>query len=96
MRNWIRRHESEAKCKEVARVLQRYLDGHVDDVTARRVARHLEHCRRCGLEAQTYEAIKDAVGRRSRHLDRDALDRLRAFGERLAEEGPSEDAGSPA
>lgn len=97
MRNWIRRRRGgEATCMEVARVLQSYLDGQVDDLTARRVRRHLEHCRRCGLESETYEAIKDAIGRRSRLVDTDALDRLKAFGERLAEEGPSEDTGSPA
>lgn len=97
MRNWIRhrRGEGEANCMQVARVLQSYLDGHVDDLTARRVSRHLEHCRRCGLKAETYEAIKDAIARRGR-VDPDALARLKAFGERLAEAGPSEDSGSPA
>lgn len=98
MRNWIRRRrgDGEATCTEVARVLQSYLDGHVDDLTARRVGRHLEHCRRCGLESETYEAIKGAIARRAREVDADALDRLRAFGERLAEQGPSEDVGSSA
>ena len=81
---------------QVARVLQSYLDGQVDDLTARRVSRHLEHCRRCGLKAETYDAIKDAIARRARDVDPDALERLREFGQRLAEEGPGEDAGSPA
>ncbi len=86
----------EATCAEVARVLQSYLDGHVDEMTARRVARHLEDCRRCGLEAHTYEAIKQALARRRTDVDSDALQRLRTFGERLAHEGPSDEAGSPA
>lgn len=98
MRNWIRRRrgDGEANCAEVARVLQSYLDGQVDDLTARRVRRHLEHCRRCGLESETYEAIKDAIARRTREVDADALERLRAFGKRLAEEGRSEGSGSSA
>lgn len=98
MRGWIRRRRDrgEASCAEVARVLQSYLDGHLDDLSARRVHRHLEHCRRCGLEAETYEAIKEAVARRAARIDPDALQRLRDFGERLAEEGPTEETGSSA
>lgn len=98
MRGWVQRRRAgrEATCAEVARVLQSYLDGHVDDLTARRVGRHLEHCRRCGLEAETYQAIKDALARRGRDIDARSLDRLRAFGERLAEEGEAGQAGSPA
>ena len=98
MRSWRHRRSggAEATCAEVARVLQSYLDGQVDEMTARRVARHLEACRRCGLEAQTYEAIKQALARRRTDVDSDALERLRTFGERLAHEGPPDEAGSPA
>lgn len=62
MKAWIRRlrGDHEANCMQVRRVLQSYLDGEVDELTARRVGRHLEHCRRCGLNAETYEAIKEA------------------------------------
>lgn len=81
---------------EVAQILQSYLDGHVDDLTARRVRRHLEHCRRCGLEADAYEAIKDALARRGHGVDPQSLERLRAFGQRLADEGDEDEAGSPA
>ncbi len=98
MRSWMRRRrgEREASCAEVARVLQSYLDGHVDDLTARHVSRHLEHCRRCGLEAETYQAIKDALSRRGREVDPETLKRLRAFGARLAGEGDAGQADSPA
>lgn len=96
MRGWMRRREREATCAEVAQVLQRYPDGDVDDLMARRVHRHLEHCRRCGLELETYQAIKAAVARRGESVDPDAIERLRAFGERLAEGGLGEDTGSPA
>lgn len=87
MGTWLRRWRGrdEATCAEVARVLQRHLDGEIDELTARRVARHLERCRRCGLEARTYRAIKDALSR-SAPIDPGALDRLREFGRRLADE----------
>ncbi len=98
MRSWIRRRRSdrEATCAEVAAVLQQYLDGMTDDLTARRVRRHLERCRRCGLEAETYEAVKDALARHGSEVDVESLERLRAFGDRLLREGPDADAGAPA
>jgi anti-sigma factor RsiW len=73
-----------ASCMQVMRVLQSYLDGHTDEVTARRVANHLEACRRCGLEAATYREIKAALARHAAAPDQAALDRLRAFGTALA------------
>ncbi|MGR8009497.1 zf-HC2 domain-containing protein [Streptomyces hypolithicus] len=67
---------------QVARVLQSYLDGESDEITARRVAAHLEDCRRCGLEASAYREIKNALARRET-LDSGAVARLRGFGESL-------------
>ncbi|MDR3084368.1 MAG: zf-HC2 domain-containing protein [Streptomyces sp.] len=69
-------------CMRVARVLQSYVDGETDEVTARRVAVHLEDCRRCGLEAATFREIKNALARRE-HLNPAAVTRLRGFGESL-------------
>jgi anti-sigma factor RsiW len=69
------------------RILQSYLDGHTDEMTARRVAGHLEECRRCGLDAATYREIKASLARRAAPPDRDAVERLRAFGVSLAESG---------
>jgi anti-sigma factor (TIGR02949 family) len=71
------------ECHEVAEVLQTYLDGYVDEHSARRIEQHLEHCRRCGIEVEAYERIKATLARRS-ELPSDAVDRLREFGERLA------------
>jgi predicted anti-sigma-YlaC factor YlaD len=70
------------ECLHVTRVLQAYLDGVADEVTARRVAEHLEDCRRCGLEADTYTAIKTALARHEKtpHV---ALTRLHEFAEGL-------------
>ena len=83
-----------ASCMQVMRVLQSYLDGHTDEVTTRRVANHLDACRRCGLEAATYREIKASLARRAAPLDPAALERLRAFGTALSSESSDEgDAG---
>jgi predicted anti-sigma-YlaC factor YlaD len=74
-------------CWHVSRVLQTYLDGHTDDLTSRRVREHLDECRRCGLQADTYRAIIDALARHEQPAD-EPVDRLRAFGEALLETPP--------
>ncbi|KNE84296.1 hypothetical protein ADZ36_00935 [Streptomyces fradiae] len=87
-------------CLRVGRVLQSYLDGETDEVTARRVAAHLEDCRRCGLEASLYREIQHALARRV-EPDSEAVERLRTFGAALLNEGPpagdggSEDTAAP-
>jgi len=93
MSAWLTRRdpaERRMNCMQVARVLQAYLDGETDEATARRVAVHLEDCRRCGLEAGTYREIKDALSRRE-ELDEDAVARLRGFGESLLGGGRVDD-----
>lgn len=91
MRRWWRqRSDAAASCREVGKVLQAWLDGQVDDVTARRVRRHLDDCRRCGLEASTYAEIKSALARRAPHPDAAAIERLEAFGQRLLDDPPGD------
>ncbi len=82
-----------ATCREVARVLQSYLDGQVDDLTAQRVARHLEACRRCGLEARIYQEIKLSLSRRAPDIDTHSIARLRDFAARLTDGPSAADAG---
>jgi anti-sigma factor RsiW len=84
MRLPFRRRPRPMACHEVAEVLQAYLDDETDEVAARRVARHLEDCVRCGLEVVTYRRIKETLGRRKPEIEPGSLDHLRAFGERLA------------
>lgn len=76
---------SRLHCLRVSRVLQSYLDGRIDGLTSRRIRDHLDECRRCGLEADTYRAIIDALARHEQPADA-AVDRLRAFGEALLDE----------
>lgn len=79
-----------ASCMQVTRVLQAYLDGEVDEVTARRVSRHLEICRRCGLEATTYTEIKRALHRRAEAPPQPSVHRLQEFAADLARQPPAE------
>jgi len=71
-------------CRQVGKLLQRYLDGDLDEARMVRLAAHLEDCRRCGLEAATYERIKTALADRHVPVPTESLARLRAFGEQLA------------
>jgi anti-sigma factor RsiW len=82
-----------AGCLQTRKALQAYLDGEIDELAARRIRRHLDLCRRCGLEASTYTEIKNAVGRRATSVSPGALHRLHQFGEQLAA-GEHPDGGS--
>jgi anti-sigma factor RsiW len=82
-----------ARCLRTSRALQRYLDGEADDLTAARVAEHLEECRRCGLQARIYQAIKEALRSGSRDVDDLALRRLHAFSRSLADTDDSDGVG---
>lgn len=77
-------------CPEVRRTLQRYLDGEVDEEWAARVRAHLEDCRRCGLEADTYEALKANLETRSPEVPDDLVARLHHFAEGLVASGRPE------
>ncbi len=73
----------QASCAQVADHLQAYLDGHTEPEQVQRIARHLEHCRRCGLELRTYTEIKSALARRGEPVDPAAVQRLTDFGQAL-------------
>ena len=70
----------------VARVLQAYLDGEVDEGTARRVSAHLHLCRRCGMKAATYRAIKASLARTGPAADDLTRRRLEEFARRIPEQ----------
>jgi anti-sigma factor RsiW len=72
-------------CRQVAEVIQRYLDNEIDDGTARRVTVHLERCDRCRIELRVYREIKDRLGRRATAaVDPAVLVALRRFCDQLA------------
>ena len=72
-------------CLAVARVLQAYLDGEIDEATTRRVSAHLEHCRRCGMKAATYRAIKTSLARSGEGWDELTRRRLEDFAHRVGQ-----------
>lgn len=84
---WFRRRRPDGPltCKEVARVLQGYLDGEVAPTVARDVADHLDDCVDCNFEAHVYDEIKAALRRRARDVPEDSVARLVAFGHELLE-----------
>jgi hypothetical protein len=74
-------------CPEVGRLLQGFLDSELDDdeeIAA--LSDHLEECKRCGLEAETYRLIKDALAKREIVVPHESVERLREFGERIADD----------
>ena len=72
-------------CAEVARVLHSYLDESLLPPSAQQVAHHLEQCRKCGMEATTYRALKESLHRQGAVPD-DTLQRMRDFAAQLAED----------
>jgi len=81
-RAFWRRSKPEVNCREVGRMLQAYLDNELENDTEK-VAAHLEVCKRCGLESDTYTKIKKALGNPDAEIDSESIARLRQFGEDL-------------
>ncbi len=77
-------------CHQVGKVLQAYLDGEVPDATSRQVELHLRACRRCGMEAATYERMRSAFAERRPEMDDETVARLRQFVEWLTQDGPAQ------
>lgn len=71
-------------CHQVGEVLQQYLDGYIDAERADRIDSHLDECRRCGMEADTYQRIKSTLAAQRSDVPAESIDRLRRFGDRLA------------
>jgi anti-sigma factor RsiW len=80
-------HRRRLVCPEVARLLQRYLDGELVEWRAREVRAHLRACRRCGLQAELYRNVKASLRRRQEPLPAESVERLRAFADRLVRDG---------
>lgn len=78
----VRRRQSRSDtidCREVARLVQAFLDGEIIDPRAVRVADHLDTCLTCGLEADTYRWLKAAIAGLARADDPRQLERLQRF-----------------
>ena len=82
------RRKGGARCVEVGRLIQRYLDGALDADAIAKVAQHLDACRRCGLTADDYRRLKSALNDGAAPLPAEPLQRLRAFAAELAANDP--------
>jgi anti-sigma factor RsiW len=83
MIRWFGGRQRPLDCRAVGKLLQAYLDAEVPDTAALRVADHLEDCRRCELEAETYRALVASLARISPAADEERLERLRSFADEL-------------
>lgn len=89
MKKFVRMFRVPPDCREVADVLQAYLDGELPDEKMHLVARHLEHCERCGIEAEVYREVKRSLAQLATPPDRATVARLRAFADQLrADDSP--------
>lgn len=82
----IRRVQDRIECMRVRPLLQSFLDGELDEARRRRVAAHLEACRRCGLAAATYEALTQRLRGLDQPVDLSAVARLERFVDELAQD----------
>lgn len=71
-------------CASAAARLQEFLDAELTDDVADRVSEHLDACVDCGLEADTYRAVKTSLARGQRPSEA-TLERLRAFAAELTD-----------
>lgn len=71
------RRKAGISCARVQDLVQSYIDGELEDGPEReRLVAHLEMCRLCGVEAETYERIKASLAADS---PPESLDRLTQF-----------------
>jgi hypothetical protein len=75
---------SSPECVRVGAVLQSFLDDELDADQTMKVLDHLDECRDCGLEADTYRELKSALRRHGRP-DPEMIERLRVFADRLTQ-----------
>lgn len=90
MMRFLRKLRGDKSCEEILEVLQAYLDGEVDETTARKVAGHLDECTQCDHESQVYVKIKSSLAFRKRPVDTEVLDALRRFGDDLVTDPAAE------
>jgi hypothetical protein len=88
MTRWWQRRR--LMCPEVRRTLQGYLEGEVDAEWEARMRNHLEDCRRCGLQADTYQALKANLEARGPEVPGQLVNRLRQFAAGLVGGGEQE------
>jgi hypothetical protein len=78
------RRKAGISCARVQDLVQSYLDGELETGPERdRLIAHLDLCRPCGVEADTYERIKESLGAPA---PADAVERLKRFAATIPDE----------
>lgn len=72
-------------CRQLGPVLQAYIDDEAHELDVDLIREHLEACRDCGLEHETYLQIKASLARHSSAVPTDVTARLLAFTDTLSE-----------
>lgn len=75
-------------CEQVAMVMQQYLDSELAADEVPKVLAHLEMCKDCGLEAELYTKIKDALVLHRVTPSEASMSGVRALAEQLSTTGP--------
>ena len=83
-RRWYRLNSRSVKCCELGKVLQSYLDRDLEPDFADKITVHLEDCRKCGLDLDAYQRIKDSLAAKLPEVDTEAIAHLRQFGNELS------------
>lgn len=80
------RPDEQLSCREVGRLMQRFLDGELaDDVAVQAIIVHVDHCPPCEFERDVYERITSSLAAGGPPVDPASLARLEAYGRRLAD-----------
>lgn len=80
------RDGEDLSCREVGLLMQRFLDGEIDDdVQVRALVAHLDVCPPCEHEVEVYRSIKESLERGRPPVDAEVVERLRAYGRRLVD-----------
>jgi anti-sigma factor RsiW len=73
------RRRGGARCVEIGRHIQSYIDDGLDPAARAKVASHLHACRRCGLTASEYRHLKTALAQAASPLPPEPLQRLQSL-----------------
>ena len=80
------RRRAGISCAHVQDLVQAYLDGELAEPGRTQLAAHLELCRPCGVDAETYDRIKTSL---AAPAPAETVERLEHFAATLTGQGPS-------
>jgi anti-sigma factor RsiW len=84
----VHRFRTPPACRQVAAILQSYLDGELPPSEVELVHDHLQHCERCGIESEIHEAVRRSLAELATPTDPHAVARLTTFAHRVTRNEP--------